>query len=102
MKLCCGLMDGQFWDATLQPASERGAEGNVVVVLSNEEVLSPEDADFGEFTIAEATEEERRIMKQAGYTMTDWDPTQWLGCAGCHAGRADGDTPREGPDGTTS
>jgi hypothetical protein len=82
-------MDGQLWDATLQPSPEGGSEGGVVVVLSNEEVLSPQDADFGEFTIADATEEERRTMKQAGYNMQDWDPTQWLGCSGCHADHAD-------------
>lgn len=102
MKLCCGLMDGQLWDATLQPSSERDPEGGAVVVLGNEEVLSPQDADFGEFTIAEATEEERLTMKQAGYNMADWDPTQWSGCAGCHSAHADGDEPRGGPDGPTS
>jgi len=89
MKLCCGLMDGLMWDAALQPSPEGCPEGGVVVVLSNEEVLSPQDADFGEFAIAEATEEERRSMKQAGYNMADWDPSQWLGCAGCHADHTD-------------
>lgn len=84
MKLCCGLMDGQLWDATLQPSSEEGSADGLVVVLSNEEVLSPQDADFGEFAIAEATDEERRSLKQAGYTMPDWEPAQWLGRGGCH------------------
>ena len=94
MKLCCGLMDGLIWDATLQPLPERGAEGGVVVVLSNDEILSPQDADFGEFAIADATDEERRALKQAGYSMPDWDPAQWLGCGACHA---DVEEQSEGP-----
>ena len=94
MKLCCGLMDGQLWDATLQPSPGEGSAGGVTVVLSNEEILSPQDADFGEFTIADATEEERRTLKLAGYNMPDWDPAQWLGCGGCHA---DVGEPAEGP-----
>ena len=97
MKLCCGLMDGQLWDASLQPSSEGAAEGGLVVMLSNEEVLSPTDADFGEFTIAEATEDERHTLKQAGYNMPDWDPTQWLGCAGCHDDHTELEEQSEGP-----
>ena len=85
MKLCCGLMEGQFWDATLQPSPEGGAETGLVVVLSNEEILSPENAEFGEFTIVEATAEERKRLEQAGYSMLDWSPVQGLGCASCHA-----------------
>jgi hypothetical protein len=73
-------MEGQMWDAALQSAPE----GKQVVVLSNEEVLSPENADFGEFSIVEATEDEREMLKQAGYSMPDWDPLQGSGCAGCH------------------
>lgn len=96
MKLCCGLMEGQLWDATLQPSPEGGSEGGVVVVLSNEEILSPDDADFGEFAIAEATEEERQTLKQAGYAMPDWDPAQWLGCAGCPTDRTEDDERLEG------
>jgi len=96
MKLCCGLMEGQLWDATLQPSPEGRSEGGVVVVLSNEEILSPKDADFGEFAIAEATEEERHTLKQAGYAMPDWDPAQWLGCSSCHADHTDDDDRSEG------
>jgi hypothetical protein len=89
MKLCCGLMDGQLWDATLQTSPEGDADSGPVVVLSNDEILSPQDADFGEFSIAEATEEERRNLKRAGYNMADWDPMQWLGCGGCQADHTD-------------
>ena len=71
MKLCCGLMDGQLWDASLQPSSEGAAEGGLVVMLSNEEVLSPTDADFGEFTIAEATEDERHTLKVPDFSDHD-------------------------------
>jgi hypothetical protein len=81
-------MEGQIWDAALQPASDQGPEGGSVVVLSNDEVLSPADAEFGEFTIVEATEEERVILHGAGYSMADWDPLQGLGCGGCHADAA--------------
>jgi hypothetical protein len=101
MKLCCGLMDGQLWDATLQPSPEEGSQGGLVVMLSNDEILSPQDADFGEFAIAEATEEERHTLTQSGYTMPDWDPAQWLGCAGCHVDHADGDDESGGPAGQT-
>jgi len=85
MRLSCGLMDGLMWDAVLQPAPDQGPEGNPVVVLSNDEVLLPADADWGEFTIVEATEEERNTLKGLGYSMADWDPLQGLGCGGCHA-----------------
>lgn len=99
MKLSCGLMDGQFWDATVQPSPEGGAERGAVVVLSNDEILSPQDADFGEFSIADATEEERHTLKRAGYTMPDWDPARWLGCAGRHADHADTEDEWDGPSG---
>ncbi len=98
MKLCCGLMDGLLWDATLQLSPEGGSSAGPVVVLSNDEILSPHDADFGEFSIAEATEEERHSLKQAGYNMPDWDPMQWLGCAGCHGDHTGND---ERPDGSS-
>ncbi len=96
MKLCCGLMGGQFWNATLQASPDGGAESGAVVVLSNDEILSPQEADFGEFSIADATEEERQTLKRAGYTMPDWDPAQWLRCDGCDADPTDAD---EQPDG---
>jgi hypothetical protein len=99
MKICCGLMDGLIWDATLQPSPEGGSESGVVVVLSNEEVLSPQNAVLGEFAIAEATEEERRSLEQAGYDMPDWDPAQWLGCAGCHSDHTDVEEQSDGPAG---
>ncbi len=96
MKLCCGLMDGQLWDAVLQTSPEGDADGGQIVVLSNDEVLSPQDADFGEFSIAEATEDERNSLRQAGYNMPDWDPMQWLGCSGCHGGDVEAEEPSDG------
>jgi len=96
MRLCCGLMDGQIWEAALQPVPEGGPEATPMVVLSNEEVLSPADADVGEFTIVEATEDERGTLKQAGYGMPDWDPAQWSGCAACHGEHAEGEARSEG------
>lgn len=96
MRLRCGLMDGLMWDAALQPAPGEGQEGNPVVVLSNQEVLYPADADLGEFSIVEATADERETLQQAGYFMPDWNPMQGLGCAGCHADEAEGQEPSEG------
>ncbi len=96
MRLCCGLMDGLMWDAVLRPAKEVGGEGNPVVVLSNEEVLRPADADLGEFSIVEATADERETLRKAGYSLPDWDPLQALGCAGCHAGETEGQEQSEG------
>ena len=88
MRLCCGIMEGQMWDAALQPAPSDASGARPLVVLSNEEALSPEDADFGEFTIVEATDEERQALKQAGFSMADWNPVQVSGCGGCHDGEA--------------
>jgi len=96
MRLCCGLMDGLMWDAVLQPAPEDGPEGNPVVVLGNAEVLYPADADLGEFSIVEATADERAKLKKAGFSMPDWDPMQGMGCAGCHADETEGQAPLEG------
>lgn len=96
MRLCCGLMEGQMWDAALQPAAEGALEGNRIVVLSNDEMLSPADADFGEFSIVEATADERETLRKAGYSMPDWDPRQGLGCAGCHEGGTRDDQQPEG------
>jgi hypothetical protein len=102
MLLSCGLMDGVMWDAILQPPAAGDPTSPVTVVLSNEEVLSPADAEFGEFAIVAATAEERETLKQAGYSMPDWSPVQGLGCGGCHtedpegAGQSDGPTRQEG------
>ena len=89
MKLCCGLMEGQLWDATLQPSPEGGSESGVVVVLSNEEILSSEDAEFGEFTIVEATADERAALAQGGYSLADWTPDPASACAACHGGECE-------------
>lgn len=93
MRLCCGLMDGLMWDAALQPASEAGSDSKPVIILSNNELLSPADAEWGEFTIVEATKEERATLKGAGYAMADWDPLQGLGCSGCKTGATGDDEP---------
>ena len=85
MLLSCGLMDGVMWDAILQRSTEGDPDSHTTVVLSNEEVLSPADAEFGEFAIVGATAEEREKLTQAGYSMPDWSPVQGLGCGGCHA-----------------
>lgn len=95
MRLCCGLMDGQMWDAVLTPAANQGLDGTPVLVLSNDEILSPADAEWGEFTIVEATEEERATLKGLGYSMGDWEPLQGLGCGGCHADSSDEGTSPE-------
>jgi hypothetical protein len=73
-------MDGQMWDATLEPAPEGAPEGRLVLVLSNEELLWPDDAEFGEFTVVEATDAEREALRQAGYAMPDWTPEQAPTC----------------------
>ena len=102
MLVSCGLMDGVMWDAILQRSTEGDPDGHTTVVLSNEEVLSPADAEFGEFAIVGATAEERETLKQAGYSMPDWSPVQGLGCGGCHAeepedaGQSDDPTKRDG------
>jgi hypothetical protein len=83
-------MEGQIWDAVLQRLQDEGPEAGPVVVLSNDEVLSPSDADFGEFTIVEATAEERETLKQTGYSMPDWTPPQESGCGECHAEQTEG------------
>jgi len=72
MKLCCGLMGRADVGCRSAAVAGRMPRRRCGRVLSNEEVLLPQDADFGEFTIAEATEEERRTMQQAGYNMADW------------------------------
>jgi len=101
MLLSCGLMDGVMWDAILQPPVAGDPVSQVTVVLSNEEVLSPADAEFGEFAIVAATAEERETLKQAGYSMPDWSPVQGFGCGGCHAeepedvGQSDDPTKRD-------
>ena len=89
MKLSCELMDGLIWEATLHVSAEEGAEGRPVVVLSNEEILSPEDAEFGEFTIVEATADERATLAQGGYSMADWTLDPASACAACQGGECD-------------
>jgi len=89
MKLSCGLMEGLLWEATLQASAVEGSGGRPVVVLSNEEILSSEDAGFGEFTIVEATADERAALAQGGYCLADWTPDPVSACAACHGGECD-------------
>jgi mono/diheme cytochrome c family protein len=79
-------MDGQLWEATLQPSPEEGQAGRVVLVLSNDEVVQPADVAFGEFSLVEATPAEREALAQAGYEIPDWEPSADAGCAACHGG----------------
>lgn len=74
MKLRSSLMDGLTWEATLSSAPAGSSGGSPVIVLDNEEILSPEDAAFGDFSILEATEVEREALRQAGYSLPDWTP----------------------------
>ena len=89
MKFSCGLMDGLLWEATLQAPAGEGSGGRPVVVLSNEEILSPEDAEFGEFTIAEATADERAARAKGGYSLADWTPDPVSACAACQGGECE-------------
>ena len=89
MKLSCGLMEGLLWEATLQASAVEGSGGRPVVVLSNEEILSSEDAEFGEFTIVEASADERAALAQGGYSLADWTPDPASACAACHGGECE-------------
>ena len=88
MKLSCGLMEGQLWEATLRAFAVEGSGGRPVIVLSNEEILSSEDAEFGEFTIVEATADERAALAQGGYSLADWT-SESSACATCHGGECE-------------
>ena len=74
MKLRSELMNGLVWEATLTTDSTCSPPGRIVVLLENEEVLTPEDAEFGEFQIVEAREAERDALRKAGYSLADWIP----------------------------
>ena len=74
MRLSCGLMSGQRWEASLAKSPEHPDGSRQVVVLENEEVLLPADAEFGSFSIVEATTEERGALQASGYIMPDWSP----------------------------
>ncbi|HSB82573.1 MAG TPA: hypothetical protein VLM91_27675 [Candidatus Methylomirabilis sp.] len=73
MKLRSALMHGLTWDARLSGLPSDSPR-QAVLVLDNEEILSSEDAAFGEFSILEATAEEREALRQAGYSLPDWSP----------------------------
>jgi hypothetical protein len=68
------LMNGLMWEATLTMDPAAPSPGRLVVMLENQEVLSPEDAAFGEFHIVEATEAERDGLHRAGYSLPNWEP----------------------------
>ena len=89
MKLSCGLMEGLHWEATLQASAGESSGGRPVVVLSNEEILSPEDAEFGEFTIVEASADERAALAQGGYSLVDWTPDPVSACVARHGGECE-------------
>jgi hypothetical protein len=72
MRLCCGLLGNLILEARLAAEEAGAAPERRVVVLESEEVLLPEDAEFGEFGLVEATQEEREALRQAGYSMPDW------------------------------
>ena len=74
MKLCALLMNGLMWEATLTTDPSVSAHGSPILMLENDEVLLPADAEFGEFQIVEATETERDALRQAGYSLPDWSP----------------------------
>jgi hypothetical protein len=76
VKIRSELMNGLTWDARLSTAPTDTLAGHPVLVLDNEEILSPEDATFGEFSLVEATAEEREALRQAGYSLPDWTPGQ--------------------------
>lgn len=75
MRLICGLLENMAYQATLQVELER-AGGRTVIVLENHEILYPEDASFGRFSLEEATVEEREQLEAAGYALPDFDPGQ--------------------------
>ena len=66
------LMNGLVWEARLSSLSPDSPAMKALLILDNEEVLSPEDAAFGEFSIVEATAAERKALSQAGYSLPDW------------------------------
>jgi len=72
MRLKSALFSGLAWDARLTSEEPASTDGSQIVVLSNQEVLSPSDAEFGEFKIVDASAEERELLAKAGYTMADW------------------------------
>ncbi len=61
MKFCCGLLGNVTLDARLAGDETSVAPGRQVVVLESEEVLPPEDAKYGEFSIVEATRRSGRV-----------------------------------------
>ena len=67
-------MNGLTWEATLSAAPAGASGGHAVIILDNEEILTPEDAAFGDFSILEATDVERETLRQAGYSLPDWTP----------------------------
>jgi hypothetical protein len=75
MRICCGLLDNAVYGARLG-RNEDASPGRAVVILENREILLPEDAVFGEFSILEATALEREELRAAGYALPDFDPAR--------------------------
>jgi hypothetical protein len=67
-------MNGLVWEAALTTDPTVSPHGSPVLVLENDEILLPGDAEFGEFQIVEATETERDALRRAGYSLPDWSP----------------------------
>ncbi len=73
MKLSCGLLENLMLRASLEQRTLR-ADGLAVVILESGEALLPDDAGFGDFSIVEASAEEREGLQEAGYSMPEFDP----------------------------
>lgn len=71
MRIASQLMNGLVYEARLVPVGD-----GMLLELEENEFLSPEDATFGEFAIAEATDEERTSLEAAGYAMSDYVPAE--------------------------
>jgi hypothetical protein len=79
MRLKSALFNGLDWDAILTADAPDSAEGIPVILLSNNEVLSTSDAEFGEFKIVDASDAERTLLAQGGYTLADWTEEDEVG-----------------------
>jgi hypothetical protein len=87
MRLASSLMNGLMFQAEIVS----GVEGKVLR-LETEEILSPVDATFGEFAIVEATDAERKALREAGYELPDSVAPPEGGCSiegGCAGEKLD-------------
>lgn len=86
MRVASSLMNGLTFEAEIVS----GATGKVLR-LETEEILSPEDATFGEFAIVEATDAERAALRESGYDLPDYVALPEGGCSieGCAGQKLD-------------